>query len=1054
LDIRHAFPPPGFKHGLKGTRNKQTLLSVLSIFIDASCKKGFSRMVAHPSDASSPLPITRLDISEVRRALQVLTLPGQVAELRVLQATTRDSSRFPYQASGYFNDHEALIKALKSLRSAKGVYLTLQPCKPDLLARAHNRLRSSDEMRKASATSDQYVTRLRWLLVDLDPERPADISTTEEEHEAALELARSIKDALQALGWPDPVEADSGNGAHLLYQVDLPVREGAKETGLLHRVLKGLAARFDQARERVGDEPLRLLVDQTVYNPSRICKLYGTLACKGDSMLERPHRLSRLLVVPEQVATVPLELLEAMATPLAQPTPAPTERRSTTRAASAFDLEHWIEQHGLDVSGPMPWRDGQKWIFSICPWNAEHTDASAFLVQHGNGVIGAGCQHNGCRGKGWRDLRALFEPAVQHGPDRPHAAPEPEPVSRTAPVWSALLVVDDIDLAFVLECWLRQEEGDARLYERLFQGRSIYDHTEGAWYMWQEHYWQRDHCEYTRTVQVSGTLADVYKAASEVLERYLKQHALHHDFTQKDDKAHHITSEQIKALEKIQGNLKKRADGLRVLNRANNVLTYAQALLATLSNAWDTNPWLLGTPDGVIDLQTGTLHPGRPDEYIRTCIPTGWQGLDAPAPRFERFLYEIFGDREARECEELVGFLQRALGYGISGNVREHMFLMLYGEEGRNGKDTLMSCLLAVLGAVVGPVSNDVILASNKLATPGSASPHLCSLQGKRVVWASETDRGARFDIGQVKFLTGGGSIPARQIYGRSYSFDPTHLLVLLTNHKPHADASDAAFWDRLCPLIFNLRFVEHPTQPNERQRDPTLSQALQAEASGILAWLVRGCLDWQAHGLQVPPTVRRARYDYRAEEDTLGTFLKERCLFAEGMEVRAGQLYACYKDWAVENGLKYMSGRTFGLEIKKRVICFTKNVGIFYQGITLLNEMNRREQSETETVFQAQPSEITSSSFFQPDKTIKSGGCGGYRETFGKNAFSKSENTKKEKFPLDPPHPPLFSPVEHEENGFIQPVETDETIFREDFLENDPSLSVTDSITYEEFYL
>ena len=223
-------------------------------------------------------------------------------------------------------------------------------------------------------------------------------------------------------------------------------------------------------------------------------------------------------------------------------------------------------------------------------------------------------------------------------------------------------------------------------------------------------------------------------------------------------------------------------------------------------------------------------------EYLRTVIPTTWRGLEEGAPRFEQFLQEIFADRPQHEREELIAFLQRALGYGITGQTSEDVFLMFYGEEGRNGKDTLMTVLQRVLGQVVGAVSNDVIIASGKFSTPGSAKPHLCALQGKRMAWASETDRGARFDVGQVKFLTGGGAIPARQLYGRDYTFEPSHLLILLTNHKPHADARDAAFWDRLCPIIFNLRFVDAPTLPSERTRDTRLSRTLEAEASGILA--------------------------------------------------------------------------------------------------------------------------------------------------------------------------------------------------------------------------
>ncbi|HVU66417.1 MAG TPA: hypothetical protein VHD63_04780, partial [Ktedonobacteraceae bacterium] len=181
------------------------------------------------SDESSQPAPALVDAAEVRRALQVLTMPEQVMELRILGAKTAASARYPYQASGYFNTADPLIKALAGLRGAKGIYLTLQPCNPVLLARAHNRLRTVEEMRQAAATSDQHIIRLRWLLIDLDPDRPAGISSSEAEHQAALHHARTIRDTLHEEGWPDPVEADSGNGAHLLYAIDLPVEAGARD---------------------------------------------------------------------------------------------------------------------------------------------------------------------------------------------------------------------------------------------------------------------------------------------------------------------------------------------------------------------------------------------------------------------------------------------------------------------------------------------------------------------------------------------------------------------------------------------------------------------------------------------------------------------------------------------------------------------------------------------------------------------------------------------------------------------------------------------------------
>jgi hypothetical protein len=196
-------------------------------------------------------------------------------------------------------------------------------------------------------------------------------------------------------GWPTPILADSGNGGHLLYALDLPVDDG----GLVQRCLEAIAFRPDDDH---------VLIDQRVYNPARIWKLYGTRACKGDDAADRPHRLSQLIEVPEALIPVPKELLEALAASLPKAEPAP--RRNTADRGSSFNIDEWITKHNLEVSGPTPWRDGRKWVFQVCPWNGAHTNRSAYIVQFANGALAAGCHHNGCNGNDWHSLRDKVEP--------------------------------------------------------------------------------------------------------------------------------------------------------------------------------------------------------------------------------------------------------------------------------------------------------------------------------------------------------------------------------------------------------------------------------------------------------------------------------------------------------------------------------------------------------------------------------------------------------------------------------------------------------------------
>src|SRR5260370_467817 len=277
------------------------------------------------------------------------------------------------------------------------------------------------------------------------------------------------------------------------------------------------------------------------------------------------------------------------------------------------------------------------------------------------------------------------------------------------------------------------------------------------------------------------------------------------------------------------------------------------------------------------------------DDYLKPAIPTGWSTLESPAPRWDQFLQEIIQDKPEQEREALIAFLQRLLGYGITGSTAHHVFSILYGEEGRNGKDTLLDMLKDVLGSLVGAVSNDLFVAQDKFRAGGAPTPHLVDLQGKRLVWGSETRQGDKLNIAQIKLLTGGGGISAPQLHGRQDSFSPTHKIFLLTNYKPHSDARDKAFWSRACLLEFGVRFVDAPKASNERKADPDLKVKLRQEKSGILAWLVRGCLAWQQLGLAIPPAVQVATEKYRDEEDKILQFLTQCCLVHAHAHVKAG---------------------------------------------------------------------------------------------------------------------------------------------------------------------
>lgn len=337
--------------------------------------------------------MTTHDRAEIIRALSVFLQPGQVTELRALDAS-QPPDRWVSTWSGYFDDPQRLADAVLPL-TARGVYFVPNEINPDLLARAANRARA---VKKDPTTADADIIRRRWLLVDCDPIRAAGISSSAVEHEQAIERAAEIQGWLESQGWPAPALADSGNGGHVLARVDLPADDG----GLIERCLNALAARFN-------DDAVK--VDTSVHNSARIWKLYGTRASKGDNTPGRPHRLARLIELPA-VGVVTWEQLTALGgtAPQAGRAPAALPRVGAGQPLP-LDVERWAAVHGLELPAARDWQGGKKWVLPVCPMNPAHTDRSAFVIQMASGALSAGCQHESCKGWGWAELRAKYEPA-------------------------------------------------------------------------------------------------------------------------------------------------------------------------------------------------------------------------------------------------------------------------------------------------------------------------------------------------------------------------------------------------------------------------------------------------------------------------------------------------------------------------------------------------------------------------------------------------------------------------------------------------------------------
>nr|WP_319539612.1 hypothetical protein [uncultured Methanospirillum sp.] len=337
---------------------------------------------------------------EVLAGLQYLFDPGQIIEIRTISGEGI--------SSGYYDDlKKAAVDLLEREKDTRvsGTYVTLNEVNPALLARRANRIKYRLE-RKDASTADADIVRRRWLPIDIDPVRPSGVSSSDEEHEAASSLAETIRAFLSSCGWPAPLMADSGNGAHLLYQLDLINTNESRD--LIRKVLELLDTRFSNTRCKV---------DTANFNAARIWKVYGTISRKGDDLPTRPHRRSQVLSMPPKERVLSADDLNELVRMYPVQPSEPT-KRGKTRTPEAMtavsepvlDLAKWLTRYNLTYTAK-PYQGGTLYVLDKCPFSDAHTDG-AFAIQFESGAIFAGCHHDSC-GSGmqrWPELRKRFEP--------------------------------------------------------------------------------------------------------------------------------------------------------------------------------------------------------------------------------------------------------------------------------------------------------------------------------------------------------------------------------------------------------------------------------------------------------------------------------------------------------------------------------------------------------------------------------------------------------------------------------------------------------------------
>ncbi len=531
--------------------------------------------------------------NDIEKSIQLICQQGQVSELRALRVRDLETGKTRTHA-GFFTDPEAMAKEAVSIgEHAYGVYFTPNPVKPDLLERSPNQIQPAEQ---GMSAGDGDIQRIHWLLIDFDPVRDTDTSSTEAEHSLAFDLANTVRQHLRDQGWPDPVFADSGNGNHLMYRVDLPISDSIR----IKLILEDLARQFNTDA---------VVIDTSVANPARIWRLYGTWARKGEDTPERPHRQSHILwdETPDEIQVVTDDQLKAVE-------PAVTAQASLSVLSfktyrGNFDLLKWIENHQgqlsqFALSGPQPWgyydtqqnrqATGKRWVMHVCPWNSDHTNGSAFIVQREDGAIGAGCHHNGCQGKGWHDLRDIVEPG-----------------------------------------WLDRQRyplTDLGNAERLAarHGDDIrYCTSQRTWFIWDGCRWKAD------------DTAEIMRRAKHTVRKMLLEAEQIPDSDDREKAMKWILQSESEFRLKAMVNLAGSEEGI-----------------ASTVDDFDQSHWLLNVKNGTVDLRTGDMLDHDRNNMITKLAPVEWQGLAAKLPLWEQFLDDATdGDKDLQAfLQRAVGY--------------------------------------------------------------------------------------------------------------------------------------------------------------------------------------------------------------------------------------------------------------------------------------------------------------------------------------------------------------------------------------------------------------
>jgi P4 family phage/plasmid primase-like protien len=814
-----------------------------------------------PDNRSPPMA------DKIASALLVLAAPGQVIEVRALADTCTHS--------GYFTDTTALARyagALDTDPAVHGIYVTLNEVNPALLARRANRIKMHLS-RSDVTTGDADITRRRWLPIDIDPVRPGGVSGTDSEHDRALVKAEEIAGWLTGLGFPVPVRGDSGNGAHLLYRIDLPNDEPSKN--LIQQCLVTLDLLFSDPQ---------VTIDAANYNAGRIWKLYGTMARKGDHTAERPHRRSRMLSVPDSPGVVTAELLHTLASRLPTqdqvPAGTPVEIKGYKNIVK---LPDWLTDHGILVKSEKPYKDGRIYLLDTCPFSPAHKEG-AYVIRFANGAVFAGCHHASCGGgkQRWKELRERYETTGERQKrqeQRINAGKQER--ARVKTTADSVLPPQKSSTGQPLPFALT-DAGNAERLIAMYGASVRYCATFNAWYLWNGTVWERDD---------SGRMLLI---ATDVAR------SIHHEA------AAAPTADQSRALSRF-------ALLSESLHARKAMIDSAAPHIPVLPEVFDAPANLLNCRNGTLELDTMTFRKHRPEDLLTKTAAVTYDPA-AACPQWLAHLNLIF----AGDADYLSGF-QSMCGYSLLGTNPQQVMFILYGK-GRNGKSKTIEVLARILDNYAVNIAAESLVAKRF----ENARSDLARLAGARLATAAEGAEGARMDESIIKQITGEYAITVRKLYENEFEFTPMAKIWMTTNHEPVIRGTDDGIWRRIWMVPFAVQIPEDKC-------DPDIAAKLLTESGGILNWCLSGLKRFYENGgrLVQPRKVSVATGNLRTVSDTVGLFLLSECVFEPGGWLSRSAFREMFEKWCAEEGIhRAPTGRRISMALRERGVSEGTRIG------------------------------------------------------------------------------------------------------------------------------